>query len=290
MAKTVDEAFRTFHQRLTPSGTQTEAAKSHRASIEACLHSNFQITRFFQSGSFGNGTTVRGYSDVDRFASIPPDAQRQNSATMLQLVCQTLENRFPKSGVRIDSPAVMVPFGVDVSERTEVIPAYFVRREKEGHQTYKIADGTGGWLLTNPDTHNAYVAGVNDSMGNRVKPLIRFLKAWKFMRDVPIASFYLELRVAKYAASEQSIVYSIDVKRVLKTLWDNQLAALQDPVGISGYIQPCATKGQKEDALNALALALERAEKARTAEMEDRIEAAFYWWDRVFAGNFPTYG
>ena len=38
MAKTVDEGFRTFLGRLTPSGGYSDAAKNHRASIEACLN------------------------------------------------------------------------------------------------------------------------------------------------------------------------------------------------------------------------------------------------------------
>jgi hypothetical protein len=71
MATTVEEGFRIFHQRLTPTATETAAAKSHRATIEACLKNNFEITRFFRTGSFGNGTSVRNFSDVDYFASIP---------------------------------------------------------------------------------------------------------------------------------------------------------------------------------------------------------------------------
>lgn len=71
MAKTVDEGFRIFHGWLTPTVTETATAKNHRASIEGCLKSNFDISRFFRTGSFGNGTSIRGYSDVDYFASIP---------------------------------------------------------------------------------------------------------------------------------------------------------------------------------------------------------------------------
>ena len=43
-----------------------------------------------------------------------------------------------------------------------------------------------------PDAHNAYVASIDTKFGGKVKPLIRFIKAWKYFRDVPISSFYLE--------------------------------------------------------------------------------------------------
>lgn len=289
MATTVARGFDEFLTRLTPLSSETERAKSHRAFIEARLKQEFEITRFFRTGSFGNGTSIRGFSDVDYFASIPPAHQRQNSATMLKVVRDALDDRFPRTGVHVDSPAVVVPFGTDISETTEVIPAYFVSKDRAGNHTYHIADGAGGWLQTSPDVHNAYVAAINDKHNRRVKPLIRFLKAWAHYRKVPISSFYLEMRAAKYADGESSIVYSYDVKRVLKMLWDNQLAAMQDPKGISGYIQPCASKADKTSALDELETALDRAQKAVGAEVDGRHETAFYWWDRVFAGHFPAY-
>jgi hypothetical protein len=153
-----------------------------------------------------------------------------------------------------------------------------------------MADGKNGWMKSSPDAHNAYVTHHDKKLGNKVKPLVRFLKDWKLFRNVPISSFYLELRVASYASKESSIVYSIDVKKILKILWDKNLAAIQDPMGVSGYIYACSTDAQKADALSKLKRALARAENARTAESEKKIRDAFYWWDQVFAGKFPAYG
>jgi Second Messenger Oligonucleotide or Dinucleotide Synthetase domain len=289
MAKTVEEGFRDFHGLLTPTGGASEAAQRHRASIEACLKNNFELTRFFRTGSFGNGTSIRGYSDVDYFASIPRKNLDQNSDYTLRKVRNALDTRFPQSGVRIDSPAVLVPFGSEASESTEVVPADFIESNKDGHFVYEIADGDGRWMKSSPDAHNAYVAEIDEELGGKVKPLIRFLKAWKFYRNVPIGSFYLELRVAKYASQEKSIVYSIDVRNILKMLWDNQLAAMQDPIGISGYINPCSTDIKKSDALSKLETALGRAEKAREAETAGKISDAFYWWDLMFDLKFPAY-
>ena len=288
MTKTVEEGFRIFKDRLTPTRGESEAAKSHRASIEACLKKNFEITRFFRTGSFGNGTSIRGYSDVDYFASIPTKNLKQNSGATLQAVRDALDARFPNTGVRVSTPAVLVPFGMDTSESTEVVPAD-LSTVNGGHCIYKIADGAGGWIRSSPDAHNAYVTSIDGEMGGKVKPLIRFLKAWKYYLDVPISSFYLELRVATYASGKEPIVHSIGVKNVLKMLWDNQLAAIQDPIGISGYIQPCSTDAKKSDALSKLVNAHVRAESAREAEAKGNVSDAFYWWNKVFAEKFPAY-
>lgn len=289
MAKTVDEGFRTFLSWLTPTATETAAAKSHRASIEACLKSNFEITRFFRTGSFGNGTSIRGYSDVDYFASIPNKYLTSNSNSTLNKVWRALDERFPNTGVGIRSPAVWIPFGNDASESTDVVPAEYLGTEN-GYRIYDIADRSGGWMKTSPEAHNAYVADVNDELSNKVKPLIRFIKAWKYYKTAPLYSFYLEMKIARYASGEKSIVYSIDVRRIFKMLWNEQLSAMQDPMGVSGYIYPCFSDAMKQDALSKINTALSRAEKACEAEDKGNIKDAFHWWNLLFDGNFPAYG
>lgn len=289
MVKTVDEGFRVFHGTLTPTQGESQSAKRHRSSIETCLKNSFEINRFFLTGSFGNGTSIRSYSDVDYFASIPTKNLKQNSVTTLQEVRKVLIDRFQETDISVSTPAVKVCFGTDASESTEIVPADFIKRDKNGNHIYEIADGNGGWMRSSPDAHNNYVDEVDGKLGGKVKPLVRLLKAWKYYCGVPIRSFYLEMRVAKYASQRDSIDYARDVRNILKLLRDNQLAALQDPKGISGSIAPCSSEAQKSDALSKLETAFTRAEKAREAEKVGKISDAFYWWNLVFAREFPSY-
>ena len=290
MPRTIEAGFRDFLRKLTPSSGESDAAKQHRASIKSCIERNLNMRRFFRSGSFGNGTSISGYSDVDYFASIPSDNLNQNSDTSLSRVRNILDNRFPNTGVRVSCPAVKVPFGNLAKESTEIVPAEYMKKSSEGHHIYKIpnCDG-GGWMNSSPEAHTAYVRGVDGNLESKVKPLIRFIKAWKYFRDVPISSFYLELRLTKYSEGESSILYSIDIKRILRYLYNNELADMRDPKGISGLISPCATDAQHEEAMSKLATALTRAEKAREAEDKDNIKDAFYWWNLLFSGKFPSY-
>lgn len=289
MAKTVDEGFRKFHGTLTPSFGESEAAKSHRASIETCLIKHFEMNRFFRTGSFGNGTSIRGYSDVDYFACIPTENLKQNSFSTLQEVRKALIDRFQNTDISIRTPAVRVCFGNDASESTEIVPADFIQRDENGNHIYEIPDSDGGWMRSSPDAHNNYVYDVDKKLECKVKPLVRLLKAWKYYQGVPIRSFYLEMRVAKYASRQDFIDYSWDLRNIFKSLWDNQLAALKDPKGIAGSISPCSSEAQRFDALSKLKTALGRAEKARQAEKAGKISDAFYWWNLLFAGKFPSY-
>ena len=288
MPRTIDEGFRDFLSKLTPSGAESEAVKSHRASIRACLDNNFGLLRFTRIGSFGNGTSIYGRSDVDYLACLPTKQLTGNSTYSLEKVRDALIVRFPTTGVRVNCPAVCCPFGTTAAETTEVIPADYMY-DDSGYKVYDIADRAGGWMKTSPDAHNEYVRIIDDKLNRKVKPLIRFLKAWKYFRSVPISSFYLELRVAKYASTESAIVYDIDVKNVFKMLWDCQLANMQDPVGVSGYISACSTEAKKEDALSKLQTALTRAENARDAAYREKISEAFDWWRLLYDYEFPPY-
>jgi hypothetical protein len=288
MPRTIDEGFQDFLPKLTPSGAESNAAKSHRASISTRLKQDFGLQRFVRIGSFGNGTSISGYSDVDYLASLSRDALTENATYSLGKVRDSLAGRFPNTGVRVSCPAVIVPFGTKQSETTEVVPADYIGKSND-YSVYDIPDCRGGWMRASPDAHLAYVSWIDDKLEGKVKPLIRFLKAWKFFRDVPISSFYLELRVAKYAANESSIAYDVDIKRVLQLLWDGELASMQDPMGVSGYIQACKTEAMRGDALSKLETGLGRAEKALAASARNRVDDAFGWWRLLFGNSFPTY-
>lgn len=285
MPRTIDEGFRDFLAKLTPSTTETEAAKKHRASIEQCLKNNFDLRRFWRIGSLGNGTSISGHSDTDYMASLGDLTSNSNAS--LQKTKNVLAERFPNTGVAVRCPAVKVPFGALAQESTEVVPGDLVSTKP--HFVYDIPDCNGGWMKTSPDAHNAYVRGVNDNHSRKVKPLIRFTKAWKYYQSVPISSFYLEMRVAKYCAGESSIIYCLDIEYFLRRMLNGKLVNIQDPAGVSGYIKPCSSDATHEDALSKLRTAVTRAQKANEAKKDGDIKKAFEWWDRLYADRFPSY-
>lgn len=289
MPRTIDEGFRDFLTKLTPSSIESEAAKKHRASIESCLKANFELRRFFRTGSFGNGTSIAGFSDVDYFASIPRDKLSQHSNSTLRKVKEVLSKRFPNTGVGVRCPSVEVPFGILAKESTEVVPADFLKKTAKGYHIYDIPDCDNDWRLSSPDAHNAYVLDTDKRLSGKAKPLIRFIKAWKYFRNVPISSFYLELRVTKYLADETAVVYSIDIRNFLGWLNKNNLPGIQDPTGVCGMVYPCRTDVQLKEARSKLETAARRAASARDSESKEDIKSAFEWWSLLFGSKFPSY-
>jgi hypothetical protein len=180
MPRSVDEGFATLLGWLTPTDTETSAAASHRASIDACLKSTFTMTSFFRSGSFGFGTSVSGFSDVDYFAVVPSIRLKSDSGATLTEFATALRTRFPNTGVKIDTPAIAVPFGSTLAERHEIIPAHRTGNTTSGHNLYGIPNRAGGWMYASPDAHAAWIDATNTKFGGKLKPLIRLLKAWKY--------------------------------------------------------------------------------------------------------------
>jgi hypothetical protein len=292
MAKTIEEGFETLLKWLVPLISEREKSTSHKESVNSCLITNCGCTSLFETGSFGNGTGVRHYSDTDYFAIIPSNNLHNNSSTSLRLVKEALQHTFwATPGIVVSCPAVKIPFGTYKSEELEVIPCCnsgLVETPLGNFRQYEIPDCNDGWMFSSPRAHNAYVEFHDQRLGRKLKPLIQLIKAWKYYNDVPIISFYLELRVTKYVETETVIVYDIDVKNILNKLLDIELASIRDPMGISGLIPASKTASQKDTALSKLNTAVTRAEKAATAKSNDNINNAFYWWNLLFNNEFPS--
>lgn len=291
MAKTLQEGFETLVKRLSPLSSEHDTATKHKNSVKGRFENNFKCYEFFETGSFGNGTGVRHYSDTDYFAVCPKDNLSINSTTALREAKEALQDTFwSTDGIEVRTPAIRIPFGRYASETLEVTPCRFngmIDSPVGSKPYYDIPNFGGGWMQSSPKAHNAYVKREDQRLYGKMKPLIQLIKAWKFYNSVPINSFYLELRVAKYAEGEKSIVYDIDVRHIMKKLFDCNLASIQDPMGISGYVKACSTDAKLEDALSKLKTGYTRADKAYDYRDKD-VDKAFDWWDKFFDSKFPS--
>lgn len=288
MTLSVAQGFETFLGRLVPLASQRAAAAKHRASVEASLRGALNIYLLRETGSFSHGTGVRGHCDVDLLASIK--GQRPGSSdTALAWVKNALVGSFPYTTVRVSRPAVVVAFaGGD--ETWEIIPGFVTGRGGEGISVYDIPGAATGWLDTAPTEHLAYVTEVNSQQGiaGGAKKLARLIKAWKYYNDVPISSFYLEMRAAHYLAGQTSFVPVYDICYLLEHLNSIALAAMNDPKGAAGRFEACSTIVKKADALSKLKTAATRARKALDVHRKDDAATAFYYLNLLFGGQFPS--
>lgn len=291
-AKTVGAALDVVLGYVQTTATETTQAASHRASIKAVLESSFGMTHFFRTGSFGNGTNVSGFSDVDYFAVIPTANLKADSNHTLTAVAAALDKRFPDTGVKVDGPAIKVPFGLGGSETTEVVPVDETAGTVLGFRSFDMPNGYGGWMVSAPESHDAYVKATDDSLDNKLKPLIRLVKAWKFIKKVPIKSFYLEMWITHYAQTESSIHYSVDLQRIFRQLADAKLPSIIDPrfPNDGRYLEPTNSILEHAGAMIALEEARDAALLGNLYDEAGKMSEAFAQWDKIFDDHFPVYG
>ncbi len=287
MGRSVPDGFDVFVGWLIPTEAQRTAGVSHRATVKGALEARLSVRNFFETGSFTHGTGVRGYSDIDALVSLAE--KPASSYTALEWVKTALVARFPATSVKIRRPAVVVEFGGGY-ETWEVIPGFLTARGTSSQYVYDIPGASSGtWIDTAPKEHLAYVNECNakPNKGN-AKRLARLIKAWKYYCNVPISSFYLEMRAAQHMTTQTSYIDVWDVCLLLEKLNAHQLAGMNDPTGASGRINACSSDSTRADALSKLATGATRARKALDAYKADDPDTAFRYLDLLFGGRFPA--
>jgi predicted nucleotidyltransferase len=288
MARSVADGFGVFLDRLVPTEAQRTAAAKHRNSVEASIKGAMSVHRFRETGSFHHGTGVRSHSDVDLLVSLN-ETKPLSSDTALSWVKSALKDSFPYTTVTIRRPAVVIDFaGGD--ERWEVIPGFLKSRGKDDPYVYDIPGAATGWLDSAPVEHLDYVNEINKTAGRvgGAKSLSRLAKAWKYYNDVPISSFYLEMRAAQYMGTQTNFVAVWDICGLLESLYSHSLAAMNDPKHATGRFHACSSDAKKITALSKLNTAATRARKALDAHNASNPDAAFVYLDLLFGGNFPA--
>lgn len=289
MALTVSQAFDVLLERLVPLTSDREAKAKHRASVEASLKgaTSFNVLRFRETGSFTHGTGIRGHCDVDLLASIG-GVRPVSSDTALGWVKSTLSSTFWNTTVVIRRPTVVVLFNGG-TETWEILPAFRTSPLSET-PVYDIPGAASGWLSSAPTAHLDYVNEVNQQAGiaGAAKKLARLAKAWKYYNNVPISSFYLEMRAAQYMAKETWFNPAIDLCRYLEWLHSTELADMNDPKGKGGRFSACSSTATRATALSKLSTAATRARKALNAQEAGSQSNAFEWWNLLFNERFPS--
>jgi hypothetical protein len=288
MARSVGEGFDVFLQRLIPTEAQRLAKERHRASLESCLSSRLTVKRYREIGSFTHGTGVRNHTDADLLVSMG-SIQPGSSDTALGWVKTALQSSFPYTAVYIRRPAVVVDFaGGD--ERWEITLGFLHSRSNGDPYVYDIPAADSGWMTSAPVEHINYVNGINNITGvtGAAKKLARLAKAWKYYNNVPISSFYLEMRAAQHMKTQTGWSAVWDICMLLEKLKGHALADMNDPVGAASRFAPCSSSAKKTEALSKLSTGTTRARNALDAYQQSKPDTAFYYLDLLFGGHFPA--
>ena len=216
---------------MTPKADARSLVATHRAEIEDWLRRDLGIARMRETGSWHHGTAVTSGSDVDYFVTMP-GSHPTYSSEALDLLRGSLQ-RGTNAVILTDRPAIRV-LHYDGTPAMEITPAYFRQTDD-----YDIPDPDGiGWIRSNPAVHLAYVNESQTLTDGRAKNLIRLFKLWKGWNRVPLSSFYLEMRIAKYARENRPLLFDLDLLGGFRALANSGLTAMNDPTNYGRRISP----------------------------------------------------
>ncbi len=152
------------------------------------------ISHSLYVGSYGRGTAIHGFSDLDMIFMLPYSEYIKHTSylvndqsALLQLVKRSIEKTYSTTHIRGDGQVILVPFNDGIT--FEVVPAFF---NKDHSFTFPNANNGGNWKITNPKPEIAAIKSRNDACNGNLKLLCRMMRAWKIKWDVPIGGLLVD--------------------------------------------------------------------------------------------------
>ncbi|MFJ8072259.1 nucleotidyltransferase domain-containing protein [Peribacillus sp. NPDC096447] len=163
------------------------------------LDSTSRYSRYV--GSYGRGTAIKGFSDVDMLIELPYDTYvRYNNylgngqSALLQEVRASIKTTYTNTDIGGDGQVIVVNFSDGMT--FEVVPA-FINKGGESY-TYPDSNYGGTWKVTYPILEINAINELNNKYNKNVKKLVRIMKAWRNQNNVPISGMLLETLVMNF--------------------------------------------------------------------------------------------
>lgn len=214
----VAEKFKTFCANLAIS-TDTRSTISTRCkAITRRLNLDFWnsdndtiFSRYI--GSYGRGTAISGFSDVDLAYQLhTSDYTRFDNYTyngqsaLLQEVKNSIAKTYPSTSLGADGIVVKVEFYDGIY--FEVVPVF---EKSDGSYVHPLTIGGGSWKIFNPVAEIKAIADKDTELNGNLKRLCKMSRSWARQWNVPIGGLLLDTLAYKFLSdydnSTQSYLY-----------------------------------------------------------------------------------
>lgn len=194
---TITEMFTSFLDELKVDNA--EQISDRYGEITACLNKRFRETESktansLQVGSYGRYTGIKGISDLDMLYIMPKsewDTYKDGKQErLLSDTKDTIQARYPKTEVKVDSPVVTVTF---TNFHVEVQPV-FEETDDDGNIQYKFPDTHKGgrWRITKPRHEMTAMKEFVDQKNRNLRKLCKMARAWKNKHGVYMGGLLID--------------------------------------------------------------------------------------------------
>ena len=289
MPLTTAQAFDSFQTTISPTDAQRLDITNKRQLTETYLRAAFPSTstmplkRVILIGSAARGTIIRPVNDLDVMAEFVNkdrvfEQYRYDSGAFLQRIRTALDTStsIAKIGARGQAVRLFYTNGAHV----DIAPVF-----PWSTGGFALPRGDGRWMTTDPEAQGSWFTQRRAAIGANLTPVCKLVRRWNNIHSHRFDSFHLEVMVASMFSSLGS-----DHRGALKSFfeWGYRWINVNDPAGHSGNLGDYLTQGELTAIKSRFTEALDRAQRAITAEGRgDHAEAKRLW--RIELGDeFPT--
>lgn len=289
MTLTTTQAFSRFLADITATEYQKNTTiPARKGTVDERLFEKFPSTsdmpysRGILMGSASKGTIIRPVDDVDVLAVFDNvnnawSKYAYDSKSFIYRIRDAYDGiSIQQVGTRGQAVRVFYNGGGHV----DVAPVF-----SKGNDVYHLPDGTGGWILTAPPVANAWYAAKNKALGYHLSAVVRLAKAWNRAHSKRFRSFHLET-VAAVTFSSLGSNYRDALQKFFE--WAPNHLYVSDPGGQGGDLSSYLIWTGRQDLVQALSAAADRAKKANEAEARGDHAEAKRLWRIIFGDEFPT--
>lgn len=154
-------------------------------------------------GSYGRGTAIRGFSDLDMIFQLPATVKSRfdnyvgnGQSALLQEVRAKIQKTYPSTDIGGDGQVVVVTFSDGM--RFEVVPAF---ENSDKSYTFPDANDGGRWRKTNPIPEIDAVSSRDNATNGNMKALCRMARAWKNEWDAPMGGLLIDTLADRFLDS-----------------------------------------------------------------------------------------
>jgi predicted nucleotidyltransferase len=288
----VKNAFEKFQHRLQITQTEhDDAARRHRE-VRDVLAEKLDVNHDFLTGSYGRDTKTKPLHDVDVFVELGDVTESDDPNDVLKRIDDVLVEKYGRSRVTTDRPAVRVDFGhenagtEDKVMSIDVVPAI----AKSGH--YRIADpAKTGWMSSDPSVHATLATDANKAFSDEWIPMVKMLKKWNDHNAEPIVpSFLIEVMALKLIRPPWDGAFPREIRAFFASATERIGEVWADPAGLGSpvsdqlHLDPLLL----EQAHAALHDAERQCGEAIRLDQSGHAPAALDAWRNLFGPLFAT--
>lgn len=291
MALTVSQAFFEFQKTCEPRSISNDDVASKHLHLRNTLGNKINLIDDFLIGSYVKNTQIKPRTDIDIFvvldSSYLTEKKIDTPRKIFVLLLRNLRKTYPSSNMRSDGQGITIQQSGGF--KIDVIPAYTTESN-----TYIIPNQQGQtWTSCNPKIHIKYLTDWNEILSGKLKPLIKMVKCWSKVHEVPVKSFHIELLVVEaFKSLKPEAVQEIcsSYPRAITHIFQQGCILIDNPFydEVHERVDAYLDKGNLRTIIwKKLRVAAEYSTLAWHLQQMGREPAANNVWRRLFKHYFP---